>query len=189
MPDDAPLKGEIVPHGAPMGRPSSYTKDIGDTICVRLSLGESLREICRDDDMPGQSTIYRWLLDDKLAEFREQYARAREFQADSLFEEMKEIADDGSNDWMEKFDKDGNSIGWQLNGEAVQRSKLRLEDRRWRAGKLKPKKYGEKIDVTSGGERLTEIDDTARAARIAALMAEAKKRAVAAGDDPAEFGI
>ena len=126
------------------GRPSKFSQATADTICERLALGESLREIVRDEAMPDQRTVYRWLLADEREEFRQQYARARELQADSLFEEMKEIADDGSNDWMEKFGKDGESLGWVVNGEAVQRSRIRLDDRRWRAGKLKPRKYGER---------------------------------------------
>jgi hypothetical protein len=65
-----------------------------------------------------------------------------------LTEEILDIADDGSNDWMEKLDKDGKSVGWAVNGEAVQRSKLRVDARKWIASKLKPKKYGDKLDTT-----------------------------------------
>lgn len=61
-----------------------------------------------------------------------------------------DIADDGSNDWMERFNKDGESIGWVVNGEAVQRSKLRVDARKWALSKLLPKKYGDKIDVNHG---------------------------------------
>ncbi len=176
-----PIQGEIVPHGTPAGRPLSYTQGMADRICERLSLGESLRSICADDDMPSQSTVYRWLdRDDEIGTaFREQYARARERQADSIFDECQEIADDGTNDWMEKRDKDGALIGWVLNGEHVQRSKLRIETRKWQAAKLKPKKYGEKIDITSGDEPIqTDINDVA--ARAAALLAAARARKEAA---------
>lgn len=175
-------EGEIVPAGEPnSGRPLSYTQEIADIICDRLSLGESLRSICDDDAMPSRMTVFRWLRrDDEIGTaFRDQYAHAREAQADSLFDEMNEIADDGTNDWMEKRDKDGALIGWQLNGEHVQRSKLRIETRKWQAAKLKPKKYGEKIDITSGDEPIqTDINDVA--ARAAALLAAARARKDAA---------
>ena len=63
--------------------------------------------------------------------------------ADTLFDEMLDIADDARNDWMERNGKD--DAGWEANGEHIQRSKLRLEARKWMAGKLRPKKYGDKI--------------------------------------------
>lgn len=126
-----------------MGRPSDFNETTALEICERLAEGESLRAICLADDMPSKSTVFRWL--DSNPTFRDQYARAREFQADTMADEMQDIADDGSNDWMEKHDKDGNAIGWQLNGEHVQRSKLRIDTRKWNASKLKPKKYGDKI--------------------------------------------
>lgn len=153
-----------------LGRPSSYDREIAERICDRLSMGEGLLEICSDENMPARSTVYRWLRDPERADFRDMYASAREEQALSLEEEMKVIADDGRNDWMEKFGRDGESTGWVLNGEAVARSKLRLEDRRWRAAKLKPRVYGDKIDVTSGNEPLRNMDDAALDAAIAAKM-------------------
>lgn len=174
-------QGEIVPVGEKAtGRPLSYTQGIADIVCDRISLGESLRAICEDDDMPAQTTVYRWLRrDDEIGEaFRKQYARAREDQADSLVDECELIADDGRNDWMEKRDKDGALIGWQINGEHVSRSKLRIEQRRWHASKLKPKKYGDKLDLTTDGEKITpDLNDAA--ARAAALLAAARQRKAA----------
>jgi hypothetical protein len=83
--------------------------------------------------------------------FLDQYARAKEESADAFVEDMLDIADDGSNDWMEQKDKDGEAIGWRENGEAIQRSRLRVDTRKWIASKLKPKKYGEKIETTHQG--------------------------------------
>jgi hypothetical protein len=102
--------------------------------------------------MPSQSTVFRWLSDERFASFREQYTRAREAQADALFDEILDIADDGSNDWMERKDDDGGNIGWRENGEALRRSQLRVDARKWIAGKLRPKVYGEKatVDVNHG---------------------------------------
>ena len=126
-----------------MGRPSDYSQATADLICSRLCEGESLRSICCDADLPAAGTVFRWLTVHK--EFQEQYARAREAQADSLFDEILDIADDGSNDWMER--KKGDDVVWVENGEAIRRSVLRVDARKWMAGKLRPKKYGDKLEV------------------------------------------
>lgn len=156
-----------------MAEPTPYSQEVVDEIMTRLADGESLRSICLDDHMPARPGFYFWMLKAERGEpgfegLLDQYARARELQADSLADDIQDIADDGSNDWMEKFDKDGNSIGWQLNGEAVQRSKLRVEARKWNASKLRPKKYGDKLDVTSGGDKI-EVSSTEAAVRLAKL--------------------
>lgn len=145
------------------GRPSDYTLKLTDKICERLADGESLRSICSSDGMPRQTTVFRWLA--AHAEFRERYARAREAQADALFDECLEIADDARNDWMVKNGKD--SVGWELNGEHVQRSKLRIDARRWMAAKLQPKRYGDKVEVEQTGT-LTIVTKEQRDAAVAA---------------------
>jgi hypothetical protein len=134
----------------PVGRPSSYTEQIGDAICERIADGESLRSICTDEDMPNKATVFRWLAAND--QFRDQYARAREVQADSLFDDILAIADDRSNDWVEKRGSDGEVIGWQENGEALRRSVLRVDARKWMAGKLQPKKYGDKQQMEVTGK-------------------------------------
>jgi hypothetical protein len=133
-----------------MGRPSTFTQEIADEICEQLIEGMSLRSICLSDEMPSAGTVCRWLAAD--ADFREQYERAREAQADTLADEMLDIADDGTNDWMERKDSEDQSLGWRENGEAIGRSRLRLDTRKWIASKLKPKKYGDKLDVEHGGK-------------------------------------
>lgn len=145
---------------AQVGRPSAYSTALCAEICERIANGESARGICRDDDMPSFVTVLSWL--DKYPEFLSQYERARMMQADALVEEALEIVDDGSNDWMERFAKDNpdQAIGWQLNGEAVQRSRLRADHRRWWAAKLQPKKYGEKQAVElSGSVSFKDVGD------------------------------
>lgn len=127
-----------------VGRPSTYNEDIAALICGRMADGESLRSICRDESMPALSTVFLWV--SKHSEFSEQYKLAMASRADAMFEEMFDIADDGQNDWMEKLDKEGNSYGWTLNGEHVQRSRLRIDTRKWALSKMMPKKYGDKLD-------------------------------------------
>lgn len=141
------------------GRPTSFTDEIANAICERIADGESLRSICSDDGMPSKSTVFEWLADEKFARFRTKYAHAREAQADALFDEMLDIADDGSNDWMERKNDDGENIGWRENGEALRRSQLRVSTRQWMAAKLQPKKYGEKVtNVLEGGDKPVEVD-------------------------------
>jgi hypothetical protein len=84
-------------------------------------------------------------------DFREQYARARDAQADTLADEIIDIADDGSNDWMERELESGKTIE-VVNAEHISRSKLRVDARKWVAAKLKPKKYGDKTLLGSDPE-------------------------------------
>lgn len=128
------------------GRPTDYNQDLSDKICERIADGESLRTICSDDDMPNKATVFRWLA--KFPAFSDQYARARDTQAEAIVDEILNIADDGTNDWMVRRNGDGENIGWQENGEALRRSVLRIDARKWMAGKLKPKKYGDKVQHT-----------------------------------------
>ncbi len=116
------------------GRPSDFTQDAADTICERLALGESLRAICSEDGMPRMPAVMRWL--DKNEGFRNQYARAREIQAEYFFDEAIEIADETDADEAVK----------------VSRAKLRVDTRKWAASKLAPKKYGDKTETTLKGD-------------------------------------
>jgi len=134
----------------PAGRPSDYTPELADRICERLAEGVSLRTVCMADDMPDASTVFRWLRTN--TEFCEQYTRAKQESADALVDEMTDIADDGTNDWMEEKDREGEIKGWRENGEAIQRSRLRVETRKWIAAKLKPKKYGDKVEHEHSGK-------------------------------------
>lgn len=157
-----------------MGRPSEFTPDIANEICERLADGESLRSICLDENMPAKSTVMGWLARDEHPGFVDHYTRARELQADSLFDECQDIADDATNDWMErKGEEEEQPIGWQLNGEHVQRSRLRIDTRKWMAGKLRPKKYG---DATM----LKHADADGNNLDMAAMIAE--RRAKVAGN-------
>lgn len=157
-----------------IGRPTDYSEELADEICERIADGESLRSICRDEDKPSKSTVCRWLTVHQS--FQDQYAKAREAQADAIFDEMLDIADDASNDWMERRDADGEAIGWQINGDHVQRTRLRLDTRKWMAGKLRPKKYGEKIvnehSGPDGGPIETKADPRDLAKAIAVVLSK-----------------
>lgn len=120
----------------PGGRPSDFTPEIANEICERLSRGESLRSITgadRDDFMPAETTVRRWLAGNEgwNEEFRRQYAYARDCQADHYADR---IVDDA----MVATDA---AIG-----------RLRMDALKWAASKLAPKKYGDKVALTGGGE-------------------------------------
>jgi transposase-like protein len=116
------------------GRPSTYSQDLVEEICLLISEDLSVRKICERQGLPERRTIYRWLA--QHDEFRHQYARARELQADYLFDECLDIADEAK-DLVE-----------------IQRARLRIDARKWMAGKLAPKKYGDKVtQEISGLER------------------------------------
>lgn len=114
------------------GRPSDYSDQVADEICERIADGESLRSICRDDEMPATSTVCKWL--GKYPEFAEQYARARELQADSLFDDILDIADKG-----------------KVGLETPEDRRIAIDARKWMAGKLKGK-YSDKVKHVGGDE-------------------------------------
>lgn len=132
-----------------VGRPTDYRTEIAEQICMRMMEGEGVVRICRDENMPCKSTVYRWLIHHK--EFADMYARTIPIRADLYFEETLDIADNATNDWMEKFNSEGESQGWALNGEHVQRSRLRVDTRKWAAARLNPRKYGDKVEHTGEG--------------------------------------
>lgn len=124
-----------------VGRPADYTVDLADLICERLANGESMRSVCRDDTTPAMTTIFRWLRENE--EFKQQYDIAVEERTEAMAEDILDIADNGTNDWMTY--NAGDDEGYKLNGEALQRSRLRVDTRKWHMSKMKPKKYGDKI--------------------------------------------
>ena len=128
--------------GAKRGRPSGYTAEIATTICERLAYGESLRAICADAGMPNKATVFRWI--GRHREFRDQYVLAHEVQADLSFDEILKIADDASKDFVEVTTADG-TVSKRVDYDHIQRSKLRVDARKWAAARLAPKKYGERI--------------------------------------------
>jgi Bacteriophage Sf6, terminase small subunit-like len=134
----------------PGGRPSCYNESITEEICLRLAKGESLRSICKDEHLPEISTVLRWVVDGKHPEFFKQYDEARQAQAEYLADELRDIADDGSNDYMER--NNPNNPGWVENGEAIGRSRLRVDTRKWIASKLLSKRYGEKTETVHTGD-------------------------------------
>jgi len=110
-----------------------------ERICDLIAEGHSLHTICKMDGMPDRRTVTRWL--DDMPEIRPQYTRARELQADKIFEECLAIADSQEGDVITV---DGEEV---TNHDVIARAKLRIDTRKWMAGKLRPKVYGDKLDL------------------------------------------
>lgn len=108
-----------------MGRPSIYTPEIAAAICDEIAGGRSLRSICADEAMPSYSAVNSWL--NKDLEFQQQYARAREDQADHYADEIIEIADSEA---------------------PADDRRVKIDARKWIASKLKAKAYGDKVAHT-----------------------------------------
>lgn len=145
---------------APAGRPTEYTPALGEAICSALMEPKSLRKICEADDMPDKSTVCRWLArgdagEQPYVEFRRLYEAAREVQGDAEQDEMRDIADEAG-----------------LTPEAIQKAKLRIGTRQWNAERLRPKKYGKKLEL--GGDVTVNGD-------LAARLLAGRQRARAAG--------
>jgi len=126
----ADAKAYVMPRAGEsnQGRQLVFMEDIADQVLERISGGESLRAICLDPNMPDGSTIRKWLA--RNPDFARQYAYARDEQADSLFDETIFIAD---------------SLGDEATSEQVQVARVRIDTRKWVAGKLRPKKYGDLV--------------------------------------------
>jgi hypothetical protein len=120
--------------------PSTYTADIAAAICERLSEGEPLRWICRDEGMPKRRTVSDWRK--AHPEFDAEFLLARKEGFDAIAADCLAIADDGSRDYTE--DKDGHQV---VDHDHIQRSKLRIETRLKLLAKWYPTKYGDKVQV------------------------------------------
>lgn len=127
-----------------------------DRVFELMAQGLSVKQACLEDDTPSETTFYKWLDDDEGGAKAERYSRAREARADYIFDEMIEIADDASNDYMERQNRDGSTTE-VLDSEHVQRSTLRIRTRQWMLGRMAPSKYGDKLDVQHGGNVIVEI--------------------------------
>jgi hypothetical protein len=116
-----------------MGRPSAYTPELAEEICIRIAGGESLRKICKSEGMPAFQTVLRWAFhadQEEVGNFHEQYARARELQAELRADEIVEISD---------------------NTKDAARARVRIDARKWVASKLLPKRYGNRVALDHTG--------------------------------------
>lgn len=153
---------------------TTYTKALGDEILRRIARGEMLSNICEEQGMPSRATVYTWRSEN--AAFAELYAKSREHQAEAIFDDMLEIADDSRNDWIEKRNKDGSTYQ-AFDSEHVQRSSLRIKTRQWMLPRLN-KRMADKTQldhITSDGS-MASMSDEVKAARLTAIHEAAMKK-------------
>jgi hypothetical protein len=132
------------------GRPPVYSKELADAICARLAMGESLRSVCRDESMPAAATIFKWMRE--IDGFLKQYETAKAESADAMSEDCLDISD---NQVEQPLLIDG--IPMLIDGKmvmikdavSVAHARLRVDTRKWLMAKMKPKKYGDKIELAS----------------------------------------
>ena len=120
-------QGSTAPAKKPVGAPTTYNTHMASIICIRIAEGESLREIVKTVGMPDRTVVYDWLL--RHPEFANQYARAREEQADTLADEIIAIADE-SPETVEVRDKEGNVIDIKIDSGYVNYQRQRIEARK-----------------------------------------------------------
>jgi hypothetical protein len=111
--------------------PVKFSQDVFNAICEEIANGRSLRSICLEANMPHPGTVCRWLAEDEGGKLREQYARARDAQSDVIADEILMIAD---------TEKD------------THKARVRIDARKWLAGKMKPKVYGDKVNLDHSGD-------------------------------------
>lgn len=126
-----------------MARPTDYTKELGIKICRRIAEGESLKKISEDKGTPCRKTIHSWLLDEDKQEFLHNYKTACNVRTENMFDELEEIADSTLPDETNK-------------------ARLRVDVRKWYLSKVMPKKYGDKLDMTTDGEKIDGVNIVVR---------------------------
>ena len=161
------VAGKAAPARRKVGAPSMYSEELAQEICRHIADCVSLRTIAAMEGMPDVATIMRWLADETKPEFREQYARAREAQADKMAEDILAIADEECTmvraDKHSTKDDDGEgNTAVVFDATAVARNKLRVDARRWLASKMAPKKYGDKVqaELTGAGGGAIQVAST-----------------------------
>lgn len=121
------------------------------SILSEIEEGASLRSVLKKEGMPDSTTFYNWIDSDDTKQKSIQYVRACEKRAESIFEDILEIADESSGD--KKYTESGEVI----DSEYVARSRIKIDARKWMLGKMQPKKYGEKIQTEHSGEITTNV--------------------------------
>lgn len=159
----------------PFGRPTKYNITIDAEICERLSLGESLTRICKDEKMPSVVSVYAWLLRAEHKDFLNRYIQARERQSDTYIDQCVDIADATDRDTLVLIDKNGEEYE-KTNFEHINRSRLRVDTRIKIAEKMAPQKYTPRKALEhTGNVELSGLTDEQIQTRLEILLKAKKK--------------
>lgn len=144
---------------------------IFNEIIEKISNGESLTSILKNDNMPCFTTFYKWIEDNK--ENLERYARACEVRSDIIFDEMIQISDTPVEGVMIETDDSGRTK--EKKGDMLGHRRLQIDTRKWILSKMNPKKYGEKLDIGHSGKvniQLSEAEFNERLERAKFVLGE-----------------
>jgi len=120
--------------------------DIFNKILIEIENGRALRKILKEEEnMPSTQTFYKWI--DEDIEKSKQYARATELRAETKFESIEQ-------DYLEEPQRDAET--GRIDSAWVQLQRLKIDSKKWELSKLNPKKYGDKLDVTSDNKPITQ---------------------------------
>jgi hypothetical protein len=150
--------------------PPSYTPELDAEICQRVASGETLRAICRDAHMPSWVTVYEWRKAN--ADFAARLAAARELGADAIAEEALQIADTTKLGERTEDSEQGLKV---VREDMLGHRKLQIETRLKLLAVWFPRKYGQRIDMTTAGESLN-LTPEQRAAKLASIAQQAARR-------------
>jgi hypothetical protein len=136
-----------------IGRPTKYTPELAEEICNAIATSsDGLKKLCKlNSHWPCKNTIMGWR--NKVPDFMTRYARAKQDQIESLIDEILEIADNKSEDYVQN--EDGKFV---VNHENINRAKLRIDTRKWLAAKLAPRIYGDKPEILAIAASSNNLD-------------------------------
>lgn len=152
-------KPRVNKYGVPYSRskPAYDAAALKSVISDRLGKGESLHTILKSDGMPSFSVVFGWIAND--SQFAEQYARAREAQADKMAAEILEISDTPVIGIKKKTDETGKVE--VTEADMIEHRRLQVDARKWLAARMAPKKYGDKMGIgQADGMEPLKVDNT-----------------------------
>jgi len=132
------IEAEVVRLPQKRSPEGSYDESIATFILEELAQGKTMRATCAAGGMPSARTVSRWAADD-IHGFADRYERARKMQADAIFDEIIDVTNEKFVDIVE-----------------VQAAKLKVDARKWFLAKLHPEKFGDKVEITSRAEKLSD---------------------------------
>lgn len=150
------------------------TAELAEEICVRLSNGESLASILKSPNMPTKWAVFGWLRNPEYKWFEKQYREARANQIDTLVDQIPDIADDATNDYMERARADG-SVDSVVDSEHIRRSQIRIMARQWLAERIAPKKYGPKAEMALANPDGSKLAAPTQIVLVAATVEDAQR--------------
>lgn len=132
------------PSTDPPARPTQYSFKLSEVICERITQGQSTAEVTRDPAMPKWGTLAKWRREHE--DFNRRYVIARQSCCELWVDEIIDIADDATNDYVARIDAKGKTR-IVFDRESFERSRLRVDSRKWTASKLLRHVYGDKSEV------------------------------------------